>query len=866
MDAYLIPLDEIRLDDAERVGRKAAGLGALKAAGFQVPDGLCLVTDAFALALRLYIPALREALSGLETGGLESAEHTAGQIEDVLRDLEIPDEVLEGLDRILEFFGADTPLAVRSSAVNEDLPGSSFAGQYKSVIGARGPRALQFAVLECWKSYYRAGAVMERARQGLPDEFGMALLIQPVLQAACSGVCFSLSPVDPESQQVMVNAAWGLGSGIVDGTVAGDTWRLDRLHQMVVERQVAHKTQQVGLDPGGGLTLLPVPAERQDAACLPDAWLQRTAQLALTAEALRGCPQDVEWAIVDQALWLLQSRPIASLRPEACETGSFPVAWENKEDRCRLWHVYRPTSSIDGLILPLERDDLRLVEEMRADTCRLLGADRNLRWMEVNGRMYSTPAPVGLSAADMRLRRTAQDDLYSRLHAQNLTSWDYYGPEIVTAVQRLAAFQPHDGGVEALAVHLEDAIAARRRHYMIHPMIRFRPGRAYFEAFEALSGLTGRTAEAAAYQLIENDGSILTRMMDAIYALAVAGRSTAGLPKLIADPPPDALEQIAMIDGSGHFLALLRDFLERYGARNGDGYGSEGTLATPTWRERPQEVLRLAAPYLDPALPSPAERRKKARMDRDLRLEALCRPAGPRAVKNFRGQLAYAERLSIGLEEHNHYIDQMAYGQLRLAVLLAADWLVEQGSLDAAADIFWLTFDEILMGLRAQSAADFHDTVAVRKNEHAGWTALSAPPILGLPDFHLPARPSQPVQSEAEPAVAAGPEQYLIRGLGASAGKVRGRVRLVLEAGKVPSVSPGDVLVAVNAGPLWSPIFSLLGALVLDGGSLAQHAASTAREYGIPAVIAAQDATRRLSDGVWVTVDGSQGIVEIVSP
>jgi pyruvate,water dikinase len=208
----------------------------------------------------------------------------------------------------------------------------------------------------------------------------------------------------------------------------------------------------------------------------------------------------------------------------------------------------------------------------------------------------------------------------------------------------------------------------------------------------------------------------------------------------------------------------------------------------------------------------------------------------------------------------------MAYGQLRGAVLLAAGWLVEQGSLDLAEDIFWLTFDEILNGLRAQPAPHFQNIVKERKSEHAGWTALNAPPILGLPNFRLPARPSLAAESTHGPAAAAEPEPHLIRGLGASAGKVRGRVRLALEPNKVPAVSPGDVLVAVNAGPLWSPIFSLLGALVLDGGSLAQHAASTAREYGVPAVIAAQDATRRLSDGVWVTVDGTRGIVEIEGP
>jgi pyruvate,water dikinase len=230
------------------------------------------------------------------------------------------------------------------------------------------------------------------------------------------------------------------------------------------------------------------------------------------------------------------------------------------------------------------------------------------------------------------------------------------------------------------------------------------------------------------------------------------------------------------------------------------------------------------------------------------------------------------------MEEHNHTIDQLMNGQLRQAILAAARWLVDRGLLTEDEDVFWLHYDEILSALRVGSGSvdESHAVTDAPKNEadlpeylagiirarqaqHAEWEKLEPPPLLGIPEAVLPERPA--LRDEVRPAVCEGNEQ--LRGLGASPGRGQGRARVVPPSVFMPDLSPGDVLVAENVGPRWTPLIPMLGGLVLDGGAVGQHHAITAREYGVPAVIGTGNATRRIPDGAWVVVDGTAGTVEM---
>jgi len=268
----------------------------------------------------------------------------------------------------------------------------------------------------------------------------------------------------------------------------------------------------------------------------------------------------------------------------------------------------------------------------------------------------------------------------------------------------------------------------------------------------------------------------------------------------------------------------------------------------------------MIAAFRGPDVESPTTIRQRAQSQRDAQLEAWCAACDePTAVAEFHRELDYAKHVYTVLELHNHFIDQMANGQLRHAVMEAAHWLTEHEFLAHVDDVYWLTFTEILTALR--ESGDFQERIAARQAEFAAWGIYTAPPNLGIPAADLPERPpytDDVTIAEAEPP-------GVLHGIGASPGEYRGVCRVMTNYNTdLTDIVPGTVLVAPNVGPRWTPIFPLLGGLILDHGGIGQHAAATAREYGIPAVTDTRIATQRIADGMMVNVDGTAGRVTIM--
>ncbi|MBV7331149.1 hypothetical protein KFU94_23520 [Chloroflexi bacterium TSY] len=868
MPPLIIPLAEVHLADVACVGGKAATLGELHQAGFPIPNGLCITTAAFHLALTDWQPQIQHLLQQADLRNPATAQNTAATIADLLVDLTLPTELAEALDTALPQFAANTtPLAIRSSATGEDGATASYAGQYATSLGVFGLTAVHAAILAGWHSFFHANALVARAAQGaLTQDEGMALLIQPLLTAECAGVAFSVDPVQARRDRLVINTAWGLGAGVVDGAVANDTIWVKRADWTVDQQQIAEKLEALTTDNSGNLVKVSVPAERQRAACLPPVWLDRVAQFTVAAETHLGAPQDVEWAVADGRLWLLQARPITGLPAALAIPAPFPVTWQNDEERHSLWRHERPGDprNVDepDVQRPLQLDNALDIASMREEGCRLLGAERNQAIKLCNGRVYVRAIPMRWSAADQRIRRAAMLDLRARLQEQGLTTWDHWGPEIVKATERLRTFDRESADGPALADHLEEVLAVRRRHMPLHPAMDFKPPQRYYDAFTALSGLSGDEANAVADRLTDSEETPLTQLIDELYALACLARQETAVAKLVAQAPTDVMAQLRALPQAASFLTRFHEFLNQYGERTGDGWGSEVTLAMPTWREEPSMVLALIAPYLAAHVTAPTVSREQARQAREAEVAALCTACpDPAVVADFRHQLAYARKVSAVVEQHNHYLDQMYTGQVRQAVVAAGRWLVSQRVLAALDEIFWLHFAEIGDLLRTPSSVDVATIIATRQADYQYWQTLETPPILGLPTADLPERPTWRDEVIDTAANTEGTPPDILQGLGASHGRHRGQACTATNPIRLPDLKPGDILVAVNVGPMWTPLFPILGGLVLERGSVGQHAAATAREYGVPTAIQVKDACRHIVDGSWVTVDGQAGTV-----
>lgn len=253
----------------ETCGGKAAALGALARAGLPVPAGFVVPFADYGV---------------------------------------VPTELEQHLAEL-----GDPPVAVRSSAAGEDTAAASAAGQYESVIGVRGAEAVGEAVRTCWQSAHASRVDHYRRRVGSEQsEPGMAVLVQRLVAADVSGVMFT--PARPDGP-TRIESAWGLGPAIVGGTITPDSYEVAS-DGRVARRVIAHKAMRLDHDrTGTGLITRTVPETHQDVPTLNDSTAARLAALGAEATSLLGPAQDIEWAIEDGTIWLLQARPITVALP-----------------------------------------------------------------------------------------------------------------------------------------------------------------------------------------------------------------------------------------------------------------------------------------------------------------------------------------------------------------------------------------------------------------------------------------------------------------------------------------------------------------------------------------------------------------------
>ena len=313
----MLGLEEIDPSRFPDVGGKGANLGELsRIAGVHVPAGFCVTTGAFRRVMA-EVPSLEDRLgrlSGLDPDDRSTIAAISAEIRDAVGGLPVPDDLAAAIARSLARVGEDAAYAVRSSATAEDLPTASFAGQQDTYLNVVGPASVLDRVRSCWASLFTERAVTYRLRHGVDHRTAhMAVVVQRMVTPDASGVLFTAEPVTSNRRVTSVEAVLGLGEALVSGLVNADSYTVR--DGEVVERAVAVKEQAVRASPGGGTRMAAIEPEQQHRAALTDAQAVRVAALGRRIEAHFGCPQDIEWCLVDGEFWIVQSRPITTLFP-----------------------------------------------------------------------------------------------------------------------------------------------------------------------------------------------------------------------------------------------------------------------------------------------------------------------------------------------------------------------------------------------------------------------------------------------------------------------------------------------------------------------------------------------------------------------
>jgi phosphohistidine swiveling domain-containing protein len=881
--------------DPGQVGGKAAGLASLEELAMPVPPFRVLPQSLFrAHLLRGGIPAaLGETmlmLADLESGDAAArtvVSDASALLRSAVETAEPAPSLREVVTTAVEELGAG-PYAVRSSMVGEDSTRHSFAGQLESQLFVTSADEVVDAVRVCWGSAFGEPALSYGTHAGIsPAEVRMAVVIQRMVDAETSGVVFTANPVSGRHDECLVSASFGLGEGVVAGIALSDeyVWAADRERSATVPHkdvQVIRSTSRSGTEEAA------VPEALRERRVLPPERVAEVARLALLVAASAGRPMDIEWCYAEGNLWVLQARPITSLRAAADE----PI---------RTYDNSNIQENYNGVTTPLT---FSFSSRAYATVFRAL-----LRTLGVSDRSLAEFEPSS---------RTLLGFVQGRIY-YNLESWDHQfsflpggsrRTEEVTKVMWHTQWEGMEAGhpehAQRLRRKLEAAgVGARMLWYVVRLDREVDRFMAYFDSVYAsvdrdavrdmsLSDLYA-TSHRLYAQLLDhwdtpniNDLRVVMscgrihRLLEGLYeGDAVDSRladllggidgieSTAPTLTLlgIAKDARDNEDAVRALRASDPAEALARLHkcapelgmrLDRYVELYGDRTVGELMLETIPMRDNPAFLVGVLRNYLDrPDIqPESLVRSERQRYD-EARAEIEARlPHWRRAVLRREVKLA---RTAVKAREALRLRRTRAFGLARDVYMAMGVRLHEAGFLDDPRDVVYLTVDELEAFVEGRAAStDLAATVAARRTEYARYEfepeqnrfTSAGSPYLGV----------QPASNSGGEAAEMG-DSSTLRGLGCCAGVVEAPVRLIFNPHEAPSVN-GQILCTVRTDPGWAPLFPTVSGLIVERGSPLSHSAVVAREFGIPTVVGVPDVTRILIDGEIVRMDGAAGLVQ----
>ncbi len=866
-------------------GGKAANLSELVAAGFPVPAGFCVTTAAYEMvATDAGLEPTLTALAGTPPGDATLLAELATEARSCLLGASVPDVLGRAVAEAYGELGDGVPVAVRSSATAEDLPGASFAGQQDTYLNVVGAESVLDAVQRCWASLWTDRAVSYRATNGIdPHTVRLAVVVQRMVDASVAGVLFTANPVTGKRHQAVIDASPGLGEAVVSGMVNPDHFVVNAATGKIVERRLGNKRVAVVAGSGGGTERVER-APDEHGASLSDDQILALAKLGARVEEHYGTPQDTEWAIdEDGEIWLLQARPITTLFP-------LPEDAPTDDEDLRVYFSFNVAQGVYGPLTPMGIQAFRLITSAVATFAGhpppnpYKGA---AFFTESASRMFLHITPVLRSERGRRLFERFMMNMEARtvpivrelvndprLSPVPTNRWPILRTLLLAFARgRLplrfaeALARPERARARAARIvarlgtsgETSPGAGAAGRLVAAERMLRDGPPEILpnvppvFVAGLVANALAGRllgdlaTDDERRVAMRALPHNPTTEMDLALWALAKEARSDPDSATILSETPSEHLAEDYRDDSLPPKLQSgLTDFLRLYGHRG----VAEIDLGLPRWSEDPMYILGVLANYLrleDPRSAPDVQFGRATREAEEMVAELARRAARRGRLRGtlVRFLLGRARELS-GLRETPKYCIVLLLARVRDLLWPVGEELAQAGRLENAGDIFFLTVPEAWAALAGE---DLRAIVRERRTVYEQEMGRRHVPRLLLSDGTEPAVETHDATTEA-----------VLRGTPASGGVVTGEARVILEPSGA-RLEPGEILVAPSTDPGWTPLFLTAGGLVMEMGGPMSHGAIVAREYGIPAVVGVPDATERVKTGEWITVDGSSGEV-----
>ncbi len=774
---------------------------------------------------------------------------------------------------------------MRSSATAEDLPDLSFAGQQDTFLNVRGQAALLKAVIDCWSSLWTARAIGYRLRNAIPqEEARVAVVVQTMVDSQVSGVLFSANPLSGRRNQSVLDATFGLGEALVSGQVEPDHFVVDTRRKQVIERTLGAKQVATRGRAGGGVET--VQAEAPGKQTLTDEQILQLAELGSQIEAAFGAPQDIEWALVDGRLYVLQSRPITSL---------FPLPQESF-DPLIVWFSFGAVQGLVGPITPIGIDTIRSVAagageifgvHLTLEEQKVFASAGQRIWVRISdvirnplGSRIFMPAlayvepsvgqileslaeepELGRATGTLKLSslgRLARFALPVAVRMVSAMLWPERARaafdqliEAKLAAARIPPAEDRFGRLANTLAFIRAQVAQALSFLLPHFVPLFGPSMA---GLNLLKEAAGDQQELALNVTRSLPGNVTTGMDLALWQASVAIREDAEAQDLFHRQPADELASRylnASLPPAAQ--AAIEQFMERYGMR---GVG-EIDFGQPFWREDPSAVMQTLKSYLeiDPAQ-SPAAQFARGEQAAREAIETLAERARRQPLGWLKArQVRFAARrirALMGARESPKFFAIRMMGIGRQALLEAGREFVAAGTIERPSDFTFLRLSE-LDAIARQETGDWQAIVTERRAAYQRELRRRQVPRVLVSDG----------RAFYEGLGALSDDDQTISGSPVSPGVVEGRVRVVFDPGST-RLAPGEILVCPGTDPAWTPLFMQAGGLVTEVGGMMTHGSVVAREYGLPAVVGVHQATVRLKDGMKIRLDGTVGKIVIL--
>ncbi len=868
MSSFVLDFQEIEKGQLSLVGGKGLNLGELSnIQGIQVPEGFCVTTVGYEKAIEQNeeLQTLLQQLTKLKLEDRAQIGEMSKEIREVIMAVQIPTDVVEAVTQYLSRFGNEHAYAVRSSATAEDLPYASFAGQQDTYLNIIGKEAILQHVRKCWASLFTERAVMYRMQNGFEhNQVSICVVVQKMVFPEASGILFTADPITSSRKILSIDASFGLGEALVSGLVSADNYKVKEGE--IVDKVISTKKVAIYALKEGGTETKQINSAQQKIQTLSEQQILQLEQIGRQIEAYFGCPQDIEWCLARNTFYIVQSRPITTL---------YPIPEENDGGN----HVYISVGH----------------QQMMTDAMKPLGLSfflltTSAPMRKAGGRLFvdATQQLASPASRDYLINTLGKSDPLIRDALTTVVERDNFitllpdeeteksaskskppvssrpeienDPAIVTeliknsevSLEELKETMQLKSGVDVLDFILEDIQQLKKVLFNPQSIAVIMAGmNASTWINEKMEQWLGeKNAADTLSQSVQNN--ITSEMGLALMEVADVIRPYEEVIAYLQHVENDSfLDELVQFKDGEKAREAIDAFLNKYGMR----CSGEIDITKTRWSEKPTTIIPMILNNIRDFEYGASKQKFEEGLQEALkkeeelvdRLQQL--PDGKQKVEETKRMIRNIRNF-IGYREYPKYGMINRYFIYKQALLKEAEQLVQSGVIHEVDDIYYLTFEELHEVVRTKKLN--YELIHKQKNDYKLYEKLTPPRIMTSDGEIITGK----YKRENLPADA-------IAGLPVSSGVVEGRARVILNMEEA-NLEEGDILVTAFTDPGWTPLFVSIKGLVTEVGGLMTHGAVIAREYGLPAVVGVENATKLIKDGQRIRVHGTEGYIEVL--